>query len=749
MTLLPGLSWRRGRFALPLLLLFPAGSLLAVMPTTWTQQSTADFEKGRPDGVAVVSRGGLQLARTVKEIPLKELQENSQPFLWSQAIDSRGNLYVGSGNDGKIFKVSKDGHGSLFYATAELAVQALAVDPRDNLYVGTSPDGKVYRLSPEGKPDVWFDPEERYIWSLAVDRSGNLFVATGEHGIIYKVTDKGKGSPFFDSPDSHIAALAFDRQGNILAGTSGKGLVYRISPDGKGTVLYDTSLREVNALAVDPAGHVFASAIQMETPLPRGAGAKPAGIEGPVQTAAVTSPPTMERLEAEASPPDAGLVSPLPSRRTRSALYRVDPDGIAAQVWSSEEETIFSLAVADEKEIYLGTGDSARIRRLDEHGGTTLLAKLPATQVTSLVAGADGTLFAATSNAGGIYSLAKDVTDAGTYVSPPRDATSLARWGQIGWIGEVPSGTHVEVSTRSGNSAVPDDTWSDWSPPYSAAAGSKVVSPSARFIQWKARLSKQAKGSSPFLESVSLTYLPSNLAPRVEKVEVNPAGVILLKPPAPLEPDSPETAFSRPPAPPEGTEFATPYPAPVGKRIFQKGMRSVTFVATDPNDDVLRYDLFFRGEGEKDWKPLVRGWRDTYFSWDSTLLPDGRYRIRVLASDAASNPPAETRTGEEMSAVFMVDNTPPRIEAVARKEGGGFVVEVKAIDGVSPIRSLEYSLDASRWTAASPADGIADSFSETFRITVDRLAAGEHTLLVKSTDAEGNVGTEKVPLTGG
>ena len=143
-------------------------------------------------------------------------------------------------------------------------------------------------------------------------------------------------------------------------------------------------------------------------------------------------------------------------------------------------------------------------------------------------------------------------------------------------------------------------------------------------------------------------------------------------------------------------------------------MRSVTFVAADPNDDVLRFDLFFRGEGEKDWKPLVRGWRDTYFSWDSTLLPDGRYRIRVLASDAVSNPPAETRTGEETSAVFMVDNTPPRIEAVPRKEGAGFVVEVKASDGVSPIRSLEYSLDASRWTAASPADGIADSLSETF-----------------------------------
>ncbi|PYQ11858.1 MAG: hypothetical protein DMH00_07190 [Acidobacteria bacterium] len=255
------ISWRaaffhRNRLALLPLLLFlaPGGSLLAVVPIVWTQQTSADFEKGRPDGVAVGSRGGLLLARAVKEIPVKELQENSQPFLWSQAVDSRGTLYVGSGNNGKVFKVTKGGQGSLFYATAELAVQALAVDPRDNLYVGTSPEGKIYRVSPDGKPEVWFDPDERYIWALAVDRSGNLFAATGEHGIIFKITDRGKGSPFFDSQESHIVALAFDRQGNLLAGSSGKGLLYRISPDGKGTVLLDTALKEVNALAVDAAG---------------------------------------------------------------------------------------------------------------------------------------------------------------------------------------------------------------------------------------------------------------------------------------------------------------------------------------------------------------------------------------------------------------------------------------------------------------------------------------------------------------
>jgi len=303
--------------------------------------------------------------------------------------------------------------------------------------------------------------------------------------------------------------------------------------------------------------------------------------------------------------------------------------------------------------------------------------------------------------------------------------------------------------TRSGNSAAPDNTWSEWSPAYVAAAGSKVVSPSARFIQWKARLSRESKGISPLLESVSLTYLPSNLPPKVEKIEINPPGVIILKPPAPLEPDAPETALSTPPSLPEGTELANPFPPVPGKRIFQRGMRSLSWSGLDPNSDTLRFDLFFHGEGEKEWKPLVRGCRETYFAWDSTLMPDGRYRIRVTASDAPSNPPADARTAEEVSPLFVVDNTPPRLEATARKEGAGSSVEVKVTDNFSPIRTLEYSLDALRWTAAAPVDGIADSLTEQYRISVDRLPVGEHTILLKATDAEGNVGTEKVVLAGG
>jgi hypothetical protein len=688
---------------------------------------------------------------------VKALEEDAQPFLWSQAMDSKGNLYVGSGNDGKVFKIPRSGAAALFYSSGDVAVQALAVDSRDNLYVGTTPEGKVYRLSPEGKPEVWYEPDDRYIWALAVDRSGNLFVATGEHGVIYKVTEKGKGTAFFDSEESHIVALAFDRQGNLLAGSSGKGLLYRISPDGKGTVLLDTALKEVNALAMDSSGRIFVSAIQAESPAAgralKGVKAKGAVTREDVVAAVAPGggPPLSETVDEEESAVSAEQAPPLTpdGRQVRSQVYRIDPDGIALPLWSSETETVFSLAVSGDREVYLGTGDLGKVRRLEPDGTSSLVARLAASQVTSLLAAPDGSLCAAASNSGRVYLLDKEVGDSGIFLSPPRDAGTVARWGRIGWIGATPSGTRIEIFTRSGNSTLPDPTWSDWSPAYSTPGGSGVVSPSARFIQWKARLSRQTKGVTPTLESVSLAYLPANLPPEVRKLEVNPPGVVILKPPPTLEPESAETAFSRPPSPPEGTEFASPFPALPGKKIFQKGMRSLTWDAADPNGDTLHYDLFFRGEGEQEWKALVKGLTEEYFAWDSSLMPDGRYRIKVQASDAPSNLPGSEKKGERITAPFMVDNTPPRVEGSLKKEDKGAGVDVRVTDTASPIRSLEYSLDAAPWLLASPSDGISDSLSEQYRIPLERLSAGEHTLLLKATDAEGNVGTQSVRLPGG
>src|SRR5712691_6840779 len=259
---------RARRGCLLALLLLSPGRLLAVTPILWTVDTFEDFERGKPEGVAVAAAGELVLAPVLKPLKVPPLEESAEPFLWSEAVDSKGTLYVGGGNGGKVYRIPRGAAGALYYETGDLAVHALAVDRSDVLYAATSPQGKVYRITAEGKGEVYYQPEDRYIWALAVGPKGDLYAATGERGIIYRIPAKGKADVFFDSEEFHIVSLAFDASGNLLAGTDGKGLLYRISPDGKASVVYDSRLREVNAIAVDPKGAIYAAVIGQEGELP-------------------------------------------------------------------------------------------------------------------------------------------------------------------------------------------------------------------------------------------------------------------------------------------------------------------------------------------------------------------------------------------------------------------------------------------------------------------------------------------------
>ena len=135
---------------------------LAAEPIIWETNSRAELLHGEAHGVSVTDTGALMLAPR-----FTQLFNTEQPYIWSSAADSAGNIYLGTGHDGKIYRVSPDGHGALLYDSPELDVTALAIGRDGALYAGTSPDGKVYRISSDGKAEVYFDPPDKYIWALA------------------------------------------------------------------------------------------------------------------------------------------------------------------------------------------------------------------------------------------------------------------------------------------------------------------------------------------------------------------------------------------------------------------------------------------------------------------------------------------------------------------------------------------------------------------------------------------------------
>src|SRR5439155_10997481 len=103
-----------------------------------------------------------------------------------------------------------------------------------------------------------------------------------------------------------------------------------------------------------------------------------------------------------------------------------------------------------------------------------------------------------------------------------------------------------------------------------------------------------------------------------------------------------------------------PTPA-VGRRMFQKGLQSIGWKAEDTDGDHLSYALTYRREGETSWHDLKSGLTDSIFVWDTTTVADGRYIIKVVASDEPSNTPDRMLIGDRESDPIEVDNTPPVI----------------------------------------------------------------------------------------
>jgi len=476
----------------------------AALPTFWQVSTENDFLRGDVENLAIDSFGRLMLGPTATQV-----YDSAAPFLWTAVTGPDGSVYTGSGNEGIVYRIDPSGRGSMFFDAEELEVHAIAVAPGGGLYVGTSPDGKIYKVDATGKGTVFFDPGDRYIWSLAVDRTGNVFAATGDKGIIYKITPDGKGTPFYETKATHAMTLAFDREGRLLAGTESPGRVFRIDATGKAFVLLDSSYNEVRALRVDADGNIYVAAVSGKPP---GASSDrtppPSAPEPPPQslTPNVTTEITVVAVADSApGPVQTSGGGSARSGPTSGAIFRILPDGAWDQIWESREDVPYDVAFEPGGSILVATGNKGKIYRLSgDPYQPTLIARANAQQITSIVTEREGRVLVATSNPGKLIRLGSARADRGTYTSDVRDAQTVALWGTIKWQESTAPGTRVEISTRSGNTRTPDETWSDWSSPYSAQEGSPISSPRARYLQWRATHSESyASRASASIDSGS------------------------------------------------------------------------------------------------------------------------------------------------------------------------------------------------------------------------------------------------------
>jgi hypothetical protein len=726
----------------------------------WRESGYTDFEPGTAHGVALRSDGKLTLAPN-----FSPFADPNLGYLWALRMDSKGNLYAAGGSNAKVVRFDAAGKATTVFESDELTAQTLLLDKNDNLYVGTSPDGKVYKVTRDGQKSVFFDPKTKYIWDLALGADGTLYVATGDTGKIFAVSPTGKSEQFYSADETHIRALALDGKGNLLAGTEPNGLVLRIpiaAPTGstgrQAYVLYETARQEVTALATDAAGNLYVAGIGDKN---RG-GAQ--GLQTAIQPLQPAATAAIQSTSIVIGGAGAQTPAPAPAIQMTalgaSSVYRIAPDGSPDEIWTARQTAVYALSVSPDGGVLVGIGNQGGVLQLQADGVFSRLAKTESAQVTGLLRAPNGTVYIATANPGKVFAMGPELESEGSFESQTFDARIFSRWGRLTWwAGNAAAGdSSVELYVRAGNTSNPEKNWSAWSGPYRDAKGAEAECPAARFAQWKVVL-HGGKKPAPELSWVNLAYLPKNIAPEIEAIAMQNPGIRIPGPGAQIQAASPPPAQLRMPAAVSFSSSSTSPAAsssaessrytPTPQAYLQKGYQSVVWDAEDANDDALRYAVYFRGEGEKDWKLLKDKLDDRYYSWDTTAMPDGAYTLKIVASDAASNPPGEALEGEQESDRFVVDNTPPDILSIAADAAAGgadpsVTVRVHAKDATSAIVRAQYSLDAGDWMQAVPSGGLSDSPEEQYAIALHNLSPGEHTVTVRVFDQFENLATSKV-----
>ncbi len=732
----------------------------------WRQSTYEEFLKGTAKGVAVRSDGHLELAPK-----FTLLSDADASYLWSLRTDGSGTLYAAGGSPAKVFRFEGTGKPKTVFESTELLAQTIAFDAKGSLYVGTTPDGKVYRVSASGEKSVFFDPKTKYIWSLAFAPDGTLYVATGDKGQIFAVSQDGTGKLFYASDEAHIKILGFDTKGNLLAGTEPNGRVLRVTRKigkqasmeegaAEGFVIYETAKREVTALTLANDGSIYVAAIGDKQ---RATSSAPTAVIATSQgTTTITS--TASSLSPQGAVPFLNFPPSI-----SSSIYRLAPEGAPEEIWSSRDDVVYALGLNADGRLLAGTGNTGSLLVIDGRGVYAQLAKSGAAQITGITRNPAGKVFLCTANPGKVLSVGPEFEAEGTFESQSFDAKLYSQWGRLEWWGPAAATAasgkptpkidanqpRMEFFVRSGNTEDPGKEWSNWFGPYSKS-GAQVEAPAARFFQWKAVIHDGRAGDG--VDWVSEAYQPRNVAPVIDGIALQDAGVRAQAPQV-ITGQPAIVNLRQPQAPnPSGVVITTSASTkfeqqPQGTQ--QKGYQSVLWTAHDDNDDELHYAVFFRGESDHAWRLLKDNLDQRFYSWDTTSLADGAYYLKIVATDAPSNPPATTLKTERESERFEVDNTPPSIEKLQatpagmntdRSLGISYDFEFTAIDSSTSVERAQYSVDGGDWILLAPVNGISDSRTQNYSFTVRGLSAGEHTIAVRAYDKFENLGSGKTTI---
>ncbi|MBN2594985.1 MAG: hypothetical protein JXA81_15880 [Sedimentisphaerales bacterium] len=736
-------------------LLAESSACFAVSSKVTRHASSADLLKGRSEKVVIGSRGTIQLGRAAEPL-IKEFEGFDDVWSINSIVVSGGTVYFGTSPNGGIYKYSLNMLTKIYPSGTDGSqsekekedteksddeqvdseeylsnehIFTMTMDMSGRLLAGISgKECKLCRLEGEKMKTIFEPDDAKYIFALALDEGGNIYLGTGPEGKIYKLNSLGKNPQMiYESRDKNILSLAVGKDGYIYAGSDTRGLVYKIhTRTNKVTVLYDSEQPEITALLpVEESGsemNLYAAAtsakiVQTQTQFAAttfgetSAGRPETQDESEEQLSSDNGDRKLEIANAQVESKAKPVAGPPPVRKgakpaQASHIYKITQDGFVTDVFG-EAAVFFCLAEYDGK-LLIGTGNNANLFSVDPAMEQQLVIyeDEQAAQITA-IALAGQTVYLGTANPAKLITLGSGFASEGTYTSELIDADQPATWGKLQLEASVPQGCKVLVSARSGNvQDVNDPTFSEWTEPAEITEPVQLQCPLGRFCQYKLILQSQYGTDSPLIREIAVACTVPNLAPRVESVAVSPL-----------------------------------------KSAGKQGVFKISYVTKDDNEDKLIYTIDFRKLGRTNWIELKDDLEASSYEWDGKTVEDGRYEIRVTASDAASNTTLTKLTGSRISEPVVVDNTGPvvkdmRITSFLKDNGKYRVLGIEVSDEFSAIDKLEYTIDSNdRWIGTVPDDLVYDTIEENFTIRIDSeedLPKGDHVITVKVSDSVGN-----------
>jgi hypothetical protein len=706
------LSWRAGLCGLGL---FVCGTGVAWAGGTrfWRQTTPKDFDEGEATASVVLPTGEIAPGLKGTRLPLEA------GFVYAGALSADGKVaYFGSGDQARIFTVTagKPGSVPVVKKLAELDapwVTSLAVRKDGSLLAGSTPGGRVFAVDPvKGEPKLFAKLGAEHIWALVHDAaSGTTYVATGAPGKIFALDRDGKGAakPLWDSGDKQVTALLPEAGGTLLAGTSTEAIVYRVKKDGQAQAVHDFDADEVRALArIGDATYIAVNDFPAELDLS-------SLLSSATSSSAAASAPKGTKVSTQAGAPvalgSAGR-SGSSSVKARAAVYRLADDGSIEQVFTLADGYLTALAPDGHGGVLAASGSQGKVYRLLPDRTFALAADLSERQALVLLPQGEGFLIG-TGDVGGVYEMRPAAPGQASYLSKVFDGEVLSQWGRVRWTGTQ----GLQIDTRSGNTAKPDKSWNDWKRIEGATfdgwdGEGKVASPAGRYLQYKIGFPGGTATATPTLKEIALAYLPHNQRGRVTEVTLADATT------------STGTATWK----------------------AHSSTLKLRWKVENPDSDTLIYRVSYRQEKETVWRPLggPEPLTKAEYDWNTDAVPDGRYLVRVWATDEKANAGERALDSTFVSPPFLVDNTKPEVIDLGAK---GPVVTGKVRDAASVITAVDYSIDGEDWRPVSPSDGLWDQRTEAFALRLPAsVTKGPHVVNVRALDGADNGGSARIEV---